>query len=114
MGAIGNPEQIFPIFFGVWIILSVGSVYLFYISKDVERKKKLFKPFLFATGALFVGFVWVMGLPAPMLAFFAPAVFLVMYVHSRMVRFCDACGHTVMRQLPFSPPKHCSNCGAAL
>jgi len=114
VGVIGDPEQIFPIFFGVWVVLGIGSFYLFYISRDVERKKRLFKPFLFAAGTLFLGFVWAMGFPAPMLLFFAPVVFLIMYLNSRMIHFCDACGQTIMQQMPFSPPRHCSSCGAEL
>jgi len=111
---IGNPDRVFPIFFGVWVILGAASFYLFYISKDVERKKRLFKPFLAVTGVLFLGFIWAMGFPPFILAIAAPMTVLIMYLNSRMIRFCDQCGGTTMQQMPFSPPKHCTHCGARL
>ena len=114
MEIIGDPERVFPIFFAVWVALGAASFYFLYVSKDVERKKKLFRPFLAGTSVLFLGFMWAMGFPLLMLAIAAPMVALIMYLNSRMIRFCDACGRTIMQQMPFSPPKHCSHCGAAL
>jgi hypothetical protein len=74
----------------------------------------VFKPFLVGTGLLFLGFMWAMGFPTFMLAIAAPIVALIMYLNSRIIHFCDACGRTIMQQIPFSPPRHCSHCGASL
>jgi hypothetical protein len=75
---IGNPEQVFPIFFAVWIVLGAASFYFLYFDKNVDRKKKLFKPFLVGTGILFLAFMWAMGFPPLILAVAAPMVALIM------------------------------------
>lgn len=114
MEVIGNPDRVFPVFVAVWAILMVASMYLFYFSRDVARKRRLFKPFAVGTGVLFLGFVWSMGFPIFVLAGMTPVIVLIIWLNLRMIRFCDACGKTIMQHLPFSSPKYCSNCGAPL
>jgi rRNA maturation endonuclease Nob1 len=55
-----------------------------------------------------------MGIPASDFTFIIPFVALITFINLRVMKFCNACGRTVMNQNPFSPPKFCSKCGAAL
>jgi hypothetical protein len=60
---------------------------------------------------LFIGFVWAMGVASPI---FIIAVVIITVLNLRAVKFCDACGKTMMIQNPLSPPQYCSKCGAQL
>jgi hypothetical protein len=110
----GSPNEIFPIFFGVWVVLGLFSAGFFFLNKNAALKRKVWPPFVIATGVLFVGFTMVMGFPSSMLFVVVPAVALITFLNLRAVQFCNSCGATIMSQNPLSKPSFCSKCGAAL
>ena len=83
-------------------------------STNVEQKKKYFKLFLTAVSLLFFGLIWTMDFPVFVLAIAVPIVVLIMYINTKMIRFCESCGKMVIPLLSFSPPRHCSHCGEKL
>ena len=108
------PNQVFPIFVGVWIVLGIFSSAFFFLSKNASLKRKIWPPFTIATGVLFVAFVWAMGFPSQALLFMVPVVGLITFLNLRSAKFCDACGKTIMGRNPLAPPQFCSKCGAKL
>ncbi|MGD9636839.1 MAG: hypothetical protein AB7G28_16450 [Pirellulales bacterium] len=113
-----NPriETIFPIFFGVWLVLGISSAAFFYFNRNATLKRKVFPPFVIFVGVLFLTFAGLMG-PARepfFLVVIIPFVALITFVNIRNTRFCDACGKTLVSQNPFTRPKFCSSCGADL
>jgi len=108
------PNQVFPIFFGVWVALGLFSAAFFFFGKNASLKRKVWPPFTIATAIVFVGFVWAMGFPSQVFLVMIPAVALITFLNLRSVKFCDACGKTIMKQNPFSTPQFCSKCGAKL
>ena len=111
---MNSMDDTFAIFFAIWLILMGVSFYLFFFSSNAERKKKYFKPFLTATGLLILSFMWAMDLPGSVLAIAIPMVILIMYINTKMIRFCESCGKTVIPLFSFSLPRHCSHCGEKL
>jgi hypothetical protein len=112
---VGNAEQVFPVFAGVWLALGLVSAGFLFLSKNVRLKRRLWPPFLVLTGVLFVGFTWAMGaVPGQGMLVVVPLVALIIYLNLRAVQFCDSCGVTVLSQNPFSRPAFCSKCGARL
>ena len=107
-------DKIFPIFFGVWIVLGIFSIAFLFLNNNANLKRKVWPPFVIFVGALFLGFVWLMGLPAQALYILIPPVILVTYMNLRAYKFCQSCGKTLMNFNPFSDSKICSNCGAKL
>ena len=107
-------DQIFPIFFGVWVVLGIAGFLLFYVSKNVAFKRRYFAWFTALAGFLFLAFAAAMGAPVFMLAFMTPLVALITYLNIRGTQFCGACGRTLIQQMPFSRARFCSKCGAAL
>jgi hypothetical protein len=109
-----DTNQIFPIFFGVWIVLGLVSGGFFIVSKNAPLKRKVWPPFTIATGLLFIGFSLAMGLPAQMLYVVVPGVALVTVLNLRAAQFCNSCGATIMSGNLASKPAFCSKCGAKL
>jgi hypothetical protein len=107
-------DQVFPIFFGVWVVLGLFSAVFFLFGKNASLKRKVWPPFTIATAVLFVGFAWAMGFPSQVFLVMIPAVAFITFLNLRSVKFCDGCGKTIMSQNPFSPPQFCSKCGARL
>jgi hypothetical protein len=107
-------DRIFPIFFGVWILLGIAGFWLFYVSRNVAFKRKYFPWYVGLAGVLFVSFGAVMGLPFLAVAIMVPFVALITYMNLRATQFCGACGRTVIQQMPFSRSEFCSKCGAPL
>ena len=112
--AQSNADQVFPVFFGVWIVLGIFSTGFFYLNKNAALKRKVWPPFISAVGILFLGFTWAMGVPAGTFFFAVPAVALITLLNLRTVTFCNSCGATLRSQNPFSRPAFCSKCGAKL
>jgi hypothetical protein len=114
---MGQPaERIFPIFFGVWVVLGIFSSAFFFLNKNAVLKRKVHPPFVIGVGVLFLTFGWLMGIPDQPFFFcvMVPAVVVITFLNIRNTRFCNSCGRTVFTQNPFAPPKFCSKCGAGL
>jgi len=56
-----SPDEIFPIFFGTWVVLGIISFAIFFLGKNAQLKRKLWPPFVIGTGVLFIAFSYAMG-----------------------------------------------------
>jgi hypothetical protein len=111
---IGRPDQVFPIFFSVWVVLGLLSAAFFFLGKNASLKRKVWPPFTIAAAVAFVGFVWTMGFPPQLFFIMIPAVALITFLNLRSVKFCDDCGKMIISQNPFALPQFCPKCGAKL
>jgi hypothetical protein len=109
-----TPNQIVPIFFGIWFALGLFPTFFIVFCKNASLKRKVWRLFTIATAVLFVGFVGVMTFPSHVVLVMGLVVALITFLNLRSVKFCDACGNTINGQNPFSPPQVCSKCGAKL
>ncbi|MCW8108484.1 hypothetical protein OPS25_08250 [Alteromonas ponticola] len=107
-------EEIFFIFSGVWIVLIIISFLVFFVSKNAERKKKLWVPFIIFAGALFIVVMYLMDSDKEEIYFMVPMIVLISFFNIRSTKFCSACGKTNKNYNFFSQPKYCSDCGQAL
>jgi hypothetical protein len=110
------PERVFPIFFGVWIVLCLASWSFFFFNRNAALKRKVLPPFVVFVGILFLAFTALMGLAREPFFFVVmfPAVAVISYLNIRNTQFCDACGRTVLSRNPFFRANFCPKCGAAL
>jgi hypothetical protein len=108
-----HPE-IAPWFFATWIALGIAFVWFVYLDRNVARKKRLLPVFIIGSGALFIGFVFLMSADLRILAFMFPAVALISFLNLRMIKVCSACGRTIHSGMWFSKAEYCSKCGARL
>jgi hypothetical protein len=111
---MNNPDVVFPIFFGTWVVLGVIGFVIFSLGKDAKLKRKLWPPFVIGTALLFAFFVSLMGFPAFTFIFMGPMLVLIVYLQLKNTKFCDNCGKTIMNQNFFSKPKYCFKCGEKL
>lgn len=109
-----SPDEIFPIFFGTWVVLGIISFAIFFIGKNAQLKRKLWPPFVIGTGVLFIGFICAMGFGGQALYIMVPAVVLITFLNLRSTKFCDSCGKTIINQNFLVRPEFCSKCGAKL
>ena len=107
-------DNISSVFAGVWIALSIISFFLFFVNNNAVLKRKMWLPFMTFAGALFVVFVWLMGIPTAAFFVLVPAIILMIYLQHNMTKFCDSCGKTLINYNPFSPQRFCSKCGEKL
>jgi hypothetical protein len=106
--------NIFPIFFGTWIVLGLSSFAFFHFSKDAALKRKVLPVMSVSTGILFLGFIWLMGVRGEAMYLAVPAVILISLMNLRVTKFCDSCGRTLFNQNPFSKTEFCPKCGSKL
>jgi hypothetical protein len=109
MKAQDAPFLIFFVIMGA--ICAVDACY-FVFNKNAAQKRKVLPYSIIGIAVLLLGFV-VFVMPTT-IAFALPGIMFVSYVNFRMIRFCDACGTTLFRQNPYTPPRYCSKCGAKM
>ena len=100
-------------FFGTWIILMFVGFCLFYLSKNVARKKRLLPIFIIGTGILFVCFAFLITGPSNITFLMIPVAALIVFLNLRMIKVCEACGLVYTRDM-FSKMAYCPKCGAKL
>ena len=109
-----NPDTVFPIFIGTWIVLGIISIAVFFLGKNAELKRKWWPPFVIGTAILFAVFVALMGFPLDTFYIMGPALILITFLNLRNTKFCNSCGKTIMNQNFFVKPEFCSKCGEKL
>ncbi len=102
------------LFIILWIALGVTGFLLFFVSKNVELKKRYYRWYAIGAGTLFAFFIIMAGMPIMGLLIFLPFVALITYLNLRGIKFCSSCGRTIMNQAWFSKVNYCSSCGAKL
>ena len=109
-----NPDDLFTLFLGLWVVLGLAGFALFTLSRNAALKRRLRPPFIVGTAALFVGYVYLADPGGEALYFVVPGVILVGWLNLRMTKFCDACGRTAIHPNIFTRPEFCPRCGAKL
>ena len=102
--------------YGAWLaaglLLLVVAQGALLLSRRTGLKKWLHPLLLVAMGLLVVGFAHTHSPAAALI--FTPLMALWVGMRLWMVRFCQTCGATNRRRLPFDDLTHCDKCGAAL
>jgi hypothetical protein len=111
---VEDPGQIAPVLFGLWVVLGLVSAGFFLFSKSARLKRLLWPPCVVAAGLLFIAFGVAMGEERDALLLMVPAVVAITLLNLRAVKFCDACGTTIVNRNPLARPEFCSKCGARL
>ncbi len=109
-----NDELLEIAFTALWAILAVAGFVIFYFYRNAAFKRRWWPRYVISGGALFLGFMVVLGMPPFFLLFAVPFVALILWGNLQSVRFCDNGGRTTVNFIPFLPPKHCVHCGAPL
>ncbi len=109
-----DPDHVILTFFIVWAVLGIGGGSFFFFIKNADLKRKLHPAFVISAGILFILFAYLLRLPTIAFVIIIPAVMFITIVNLKVTKFCDECGKTNVSQNPFSIPKYCSKCGAAL
>ena len=106
--------DIVPIFFAGWIALGVAGFFLFYVSKNVQFKRRYFRWYMTLAGVLLISFGLGMGFPLQMLFIMLLGVGLITFLNIKMTKFCDNCGKTIINQMWFTKVEYCAKCGGKL
>lgn len=109
-----DPDVVWPVFFATWIVLIVVAFFVFHVSRDAARKRRLFPRYIVGVGALFLGFMFAAGFPIGMVLTSIPLVAFFTWLNLRQTRFCAICGRTAMAFSLGAMPRYCQHCGAAL
>ncbi|MCU6434368.1 hypothetical protein LPB67_11350 [Undibacterium sp. Jales W-56] len=107
-------QQVFPVFLVIWALLGGSGAAFFFFNRNAALKRKVLPFFVVLAGLLFLGFIFYTDASTESLYLAVPMVTLITFLNIRTIRFCDACGRTERSQSPFSLPKFCSKCGAAM
>lgn len=110
----GDAASVFPIFFGVWMLLGLGSFAFFHLNRNAVLKRKVWPIVVLLSGILFIGFIWKMGIRGNGVYMAVPAVVLISLLNLRATKFCDSCGRTLHNQGLFSAAEYCPKCGVKL
>jgi hypothetical protein len=108
-----HPE-IWPWFFGLWLMLGIASVWFMYLDKNIARKKRLLPVFIVGTGVIFIAFTFVIMGDLKAMALIVPAVALITFLNLRIIKICGACGKTIHSGMWFTKAEYCPKCGARL
>ena len=106
--------EIVPWFFLTWIALGIFGIWLSFITKNIELKKKLFPVMNWGSGGLFVGFILFMTGEPRILLLVCPAVVVIGIINHHVIKVCESCGRTIINKVWFSRREYCSKCGAKL
>src|SRR5689334_17025616 len=106
-----RPEQLFPIFMGVWLALLV-VVSLFYWKGSLATKRRFHPLVVIGAALIFLGFI-TMIMPASTFVVIVPVVALTSFLNYKVTKFCDSCGATTVR-VPGAKPAPCRKCGATV
>lgn len=103
------------VFFVTCVLLTAMMESFFSLSKNGALKRNLYKVLRIFGTALVLCAVYVVLPPADavfLTCVAVPVLAIIMWLDSRTVRFCDACG--ARSQSLFTPPRYCSKCGSPL
>jgi hypothetical protein len=97
-----------------WIAYGIAGVPLSF-GRNVELKRRWFRPYMVAAGFLFLAGMALTGFPLFMVLIAAPFVAGVVTLQLKLYRFCTQCGATAFWSgVPFQRNQFCGRCGAAL
>lgn len=109
-----NVALLYPIFLGVWVLLTLLSAGFLFFNKNAALKRRIWPAFVISIGVLFLVFTAARGTPPQSLLVIAPVIALITFLNLRLIKFCDACGATITRQSRSAKSASCPKCGAKL
>jgi hypothetical protein len=97
-----------------WVLMGVVGYYAFHVNRNAAFKRKWWPCYLLLSNGLFLYLFWTMGFRGPALWMMGGSV-LFSYLSLSRVRFCNACGRTVMVREAFGATlAYCPYCGTRL
>jgi hypothetical protein len=111
------PLVTFPVFFGFWIALAVGSWGLIALLPTAQAKKSWSDRISILANIIFFAFLWMQFAPTKgsfALFIMGPALVLITWLNIRNTHFCDKCGKRSFDRKWFGDSYHCPNCGNKL
>ena len=119
-----NEDQLFFIFFSVWIAYGIGT-WAFMRRLSVSDRRKWHPKLVIATGVLFASFalafplltgtVWqTRVLAVTYVVIVLASVALLSWLNIKLTKFCDSCGATAVNSNWFQKFEFCSKCGTRL
>jgi hypothetical protein len=100
------------ILFGLMLVLSFLSFYLFFVRSNYNFKVKYFKYFVILGGILFSLASLGTANPLEICLFIIPFIALITFVNIKFTRFCKNCGSTIINSL--GETNFCPKCGSEL
>lgn len=97
-----------------WVVLGVAGTLLLFLSRDASLKRRLFRPYVFLVGVLFLVFLLGSWIPSLAYLIIVPAVALIIGLNIYLTQFCDTCGRTIVSNNMFSRASFCPKCGARM
>ncbi|MBI1324441.1 hypothetical protein GC170_14825 [bacterium] len=80
----------------------------------IENKRSLLVPFIVIHCFLMLGFLFLLGVPMPLLPLFLGFLVCFWYWHYRTIRFCESCTLCILTPYAFGPAAYCPHCGAKI
>ena len=92
------------------LVLSGLGYILFHRNRDAKFKRRWWPWYIVGSDLLYVLVLWRLGFK-PMFGAILPGMFLVMLTNLAGVKFCDACGRTIMLRNWTGKLAYCPYCG---
>lgn len=105
--------QRFFVFFGVWVLLGIGSAALLWFG-SLEFKRTWYPRLIVIAGVLFVGFVYWLVPVKQVLVVVIPAATLITLLNLKISKFCPQCGAFFQEFGFFFRSNYCRKCGHEL
>jgi len=97
------------------VLISAVGYWLFHKNRDAAFKRRWWPWFIIMGDLLVLGIVWRMHLPMPVYGIMIPSVLAVTMANLRNVKFCNACGRTIlMKSTSSGQIAYCPYCGTRL
>lgn len=111
-----NPlSELLPDLMALAFFVTGISVMLFLqFNKNAALKRRVLRWSLVLMAPLVFGFFWAANAPLPVILLLIPGWAFIAFVNLRNIRFCDACGRTLVSYNLIFRQKFCSNCGKSL
>jgi hypothetical protein len=109
-------QEIFYPFMIIWGLFGISGSLFFYFCRNAALKRRLWAPFVIVTGVGFGCFVaYIISHDYLQVLFLIiPMIAVISFINFRQIRFCGACGETLLNQPIFSRSQFCPRCDAEL
>jgi hypothetical protein len=104
---------ILPLFFAVYVVITLSLQAFFVFSNDAALKRRVWPVYIIGSSVLFLGLAAVVIHPF-VICGLGPFAALFAFLALRRMRFCNACGATIWNRNMFMKSNFCANCGARL
>lgn len=110
-----TPSELLPDLMALALFVAGISVMLFLqFNKNAALKRRVLRWSLVLMIPFVPGFFWAAHAPVPFILLSIPGAAFIAFVNLRNIRFCDACGRTLVSYNLIFRQKFCSSCGESL